>query len=272
MTLISDEKHFKTVGDPDLDRVVIVIPGGPGLGFGYLLPYLTDLSKHFQVVFYNPGFTSNFQNVSLEILTRELNLIAKRFADKNLGFIAHSGGSILLLNYFKRFLEKPSAFVSWIVDIDWLEMFEKKNVRAQKVSQSLKTEISATKSEEDILRLRTLAFIEDYFTPAFHSIGRQILNSIDYFLIISTLVEEHLNGGVSYREEFRRLGLAIGIGGSEDRVIFPDYLLALCNRQSNVDLHLIQNAGHFPFIEKPKEFSRLITNFFNRIFNRDSDA
>jgi pimeloyl-ACP methyl ester carboxylesterase len=51
------------------------------------------------------------------------------------------------------------------------------------------------------------------------------------------------------------------IWGSEDKVVSPAYGQAYCSALPDGQFALIEKAGHFPHIERPEEFVKLVRNF-----------
>jgi len=49
--------------------------------------------------------------------------------------------------------------------------------------------------------------------------------------------------------------------GAEDRIVAPDYGRAYCAAIPGARFEAIERAGHFPHVERPEEFARLVTGF-----------
>lgn len=95
--------HVRTFGDPNA-APVIVVHGGPGGDFNYLLP-LQILAKDYFVIFYDQRGTGLSPRVPAEQLTLENNLedlhqIIKHFTNEQpVKLIGHSWGAMLVIAY-----------------------------------------------------------------------------------------------------------------------------------------------------------------------------
>lgn len=54
------------------------------------------------------------------------------------------------------------------------------------------------------------------------------------------------------------------IAGEQDRIVFDGYHTAFNESLSNSTLQVMNDVGHFPHVEKPEEFARLVNTKFNR--------
>src|SRR5262245_34492231 len=58
-------EHLLIIDKAKSDRTLIFLPGGPGLSFDYLPEHFSELGNRFKLVYYNPGYSQNFENVTL---------------------------------------------------------------------------------------------------------------------------------------------------------------------------------------------------------------
>ncbi len=102
--------HSETFGN-DTNETVIIIHGGPGNDYKYLLP-LKELSENYFVVFYDQRGTGLSPRVdeeeqSLENSLKDLgNIINYYSPDKQVNLIGHSWGAMLASGYIARNPEK----------------------------------------------------------------------------------------------------------------------------------------------------------------------
>jgi proline iminopeptidase len=107
--------HLETHGDP-VKPVVIVLHGGPGNDYRYLLP-LSALAQDYFVVFYDQrgaGLSPRVPeaDLTLERFVADLDAIGRTFsADKPVRLIGHSWGAMLATAYLARHPERVSHAV-----------------------------------------------------------------------------------------------------------------------------------------------------------------
>lgn len=107
--------HAEEYGDPAA-QTVIVIHGGPGADFRYLLP-LQDLADEYHVVFYDQRGTGLSPRVDPNELTTQTSiddldrLVEHYGGGKSVYLIGHSWGAMLAAGYTGQHPEKVSAVV-----------------------------------------------------------------------------------------------------------------------------------------------------------------
>ena len=107
--------HSETFGN-DTNAVVIVIHGGPGNDYRYLLP-IKQLANHYYVVFYDQRGTGLSPRVPAEELSLETslddlhNIINYYSPEKKVNLIGHSWGAMLASGYIGMHPEKINKAV-----------------------------------------------------------------------------------------------------------------------------------------------------------------
>jgi proline iminopeptidase len=129
--------HTEIFGNPD-STPVIVVHGGPGQGYEYMLP-LKDISKAYHVIFYDQRGAGLSPRVDKKYLTIKQNLddldsIVEHFSNgRKVKLIGHSWGAMLIVGYLSKHPEMVSQAV--IIEPaflypgppvrDWVEKFKK---------------------------------------------------------------------------------------------------------------------------------------------------
>ncbi len=84
---------------------LVVLHGGPGMSQVYLLPYMEELAKTHQVIFYDQRGCGqsegsvNKDTISLAHFIDDIEAIRKHFAIKKITLVGHSWGGHLAMNY-----------------------------------------------------------------------------------------------------------------------------------------------------------------------------
>jgi len=118
--------HAETFGN-DRNEVVIVLHGGPGLDFRYLLP-LQELANDYFVVFYDQRGTGLSPRVeaaelSVEQMRIDLHQIVQSYAGgRKVNLIGHSWGALLASVYANAYPDKVNTVVlaePWVLPISY---------------------------------------------------------------------------------------------------------------------------------------------------------
>lgn len=107
--------HLETFGN-DTNEVVVILHGGPGNDYRYLLD-LKDLSDDYFLVFYDQRGTGlsprvNAEELTLENMIHDLNNIINHFSpNRKVNIIGHSWGGMLASGYLAQYPEKVNKIV-----------------------------------------------------------------------------------------------------------------------------------------------------------------
>ncbi|HSN90339.1 MAG TPA: alpha/beta hydrolase [Anaeromyxobacteraceae bacterium] len=275
--------HVRTFGDPAAPTVVVV-HGGPGNDFRYLLP-LQALSDRHHVVFYDQRGSGLSERVpddrlTLEGLYAELDGVVDRFGGgRPVALVGHSWGAMLASGYVGRHPEKVSrlvvaepgmltaedahrfleatgnmrppvtAEVAWLLARTWLE--------------SLRVEGPDADARADYL-VGTLASSPFEGHPiAGYFCGRDLRNARMEGWRFGSRVAPALLGpagldGPSPRVDFVRgverfSGKVLFLSGSCNTITGPEVQRRNLRHFRDAELVVIGGAGHTMFGEKPEE-------------------
>ncbi len=115
-TDINGYKYHMEVFGSFKSPTVIMVHGGPGQGYSYMTG-LKDLSKNYQVVFYDQRGAGLSPRVAKNTITIQQNIedldsIVDHFANgKQVKLIGHSWGGALVIGYLSKHPEKVSQAV-----------------------------------------------------------------------------------------------------------------------------------------------------------------
>jgi len=116
--------HGETFGK-DTNNVVIILHGGPGMDYRYLLPF-QELANDYFIVFYDQRGTGlsprvGAAEISLEQMRSDLNQIVLNYAGSHkVNLIGHSWGALLASAYANAYPDKVNSIVlaePWILPI-----------------------------------------------------------------------------------------------------------------------------------------------------------
>lgn len=269
--------HIVSVGTgPPL----IVISGGPGFGYHYLYGPLTEqLATHRRLTFYDPrgsGSSSGHEaaaTLTMETFVQDLDGIRDAIGADDVDLLGHSFGGLLALHYALRYPNRVAKLI--IVDGDPVKWEDWAFFRGV---------LEARRRDDDAQRLaqiqaiaewsRQPALAEEYFRvflrPYF---GARDLSGALTLGFDSTSVEKLNITSAAVRQDLGHWDLTAQLsrmtaptllvyGG---RSIFrPGSAEALHAALPVSELEIMQDVGHFPFLEDPATFRSVIAGFLDR--------
>lgn len=97
--------YCQVYGHPSEKTPVVVVHGGPGLSFGYLLPQMSAIEKFCYAVFYDQRGTGRststdaWQQHPFETYTNDLEETRKALNSEKIILLAHSFGGVFASSY-----------------------------------------------------------------------------------------------------------------------------------------------------------------------------
>lgn len=263
--------RVKGAGEP-----LVVLHGGPGLSHDYFLPHLEPLSDHMKLIFFDQrgmGQSSvdlDSASFSLDLLIEDINTLRQKLGFDTIHLMGHSWGGIVAMHYASTYPEKLRSLIlcnSMPATSEFDELLGSNFARIyerQKMADlaPLQKQIEAGSRDISIQE----RFMQLHFRPSFYDtsdVNKLHLNLSQNFFKTQELLpylatrEEPLSL-LAQLENFNAPVLIIR-GEIEAIPIESDQKLE--DTLLNAKLVSISRAGHFPFIEKPVEFNKLITDF-----------
>lgn len=262
-------------GDP-----IIMIHGGPGLSQDYLLPFMSSLAETHQVIFYDQrscgASTGKIDSQSIQIQTYldDLESIRKHFGYKKFSVLGHSWGGFLAMQYAIFY---PDSIHQLVLLNSLPASSEEYALFSQEWQKRM------TPYLEELSRIKaTPAFAEgdpgtiaNYYRMIFerycyHSKKAQLLN-------LTMTPEAFINGSkvydvfnqnlftrtYNYHEQLKQINLpTLIIHGDVDPIPFLTAEKTHASIKDSTYI-LIQNCGHFPYVETPEELFKHLNQFFN---------
>lgn len=285
--------HSEVFG-PDTARVTVVIHGGPGQDYRYLLP-MKQLADEYRIVFYDQRGTGlsprvDASELTLESSIEDLHRVINHYSPNNkVNILGHSWGAMLGSGYLAKYPEKVHKVIlaePGFLTTEMAALFMER-------TNGFKIDIS----------LDNLILIGKIFMRGLHVRGPDdhAVKDFIYAGIVNADVENHpLNGyfcGDSInadQQKFWRLSMVAAQSIQESQLDaegkmqidlvtgvdhYPDTVLLIsgnCNRLIGPDyqqLHLkyfprhkfevIENAGHNMFVDQPEAFYALVRAHFS---------
>lgn len=277
ITLNGSEVFYKTVG---AGEPFLIIHGGPVLDHTYLYEHFLPLAKDYQLIFYDQracgksAIEVDSASMNLEGFVSDIDLLRKSLGLEQMHVLGHSWGGLLAMKYaithpenIKRVVLSNSMAPS---SSDWtrdnLKQAGRINAQDQKrldklVSSGLLRSAQAAQYVDEMMKL---AYKSQMFNP--QNIEKLHLNIPSDFSLrnqVFSLLTPDLIGYNLYEALASVNAPTLIVYGNQETAIetFADELTqALPEGQ----LAVIENSGHFPFIEQPEAYFHQIALFLNK--------
>jgi proline iminopeptidase len=283
--------HAETFGN-DTNEVVIVLHGGPGNDFRYLLS-LKALADEYFVVFYDQRGTGlsprvNENEFTMENMMNDLNNIIDYYAQgRKVNLIGHSWGAMLASSYIGKYPSKVDQAVlaepGILTSEEAQDFMEKMKV---KFSIGLLKHMGKCWFQSLHVKGPDDQAAKDFFLQAFMLEGNMKGNPYAAYYCDEDMTTASFDywrfGGLASSASFRnamdedgnlKLNLVDGVENFNNKVLF---IASECNsiigeeQQKdhinffpNAELIVIKNTGHTMFGEQPEESLKTIRKYFN---------
>ncbi|MDZ7725774.1 MAG: alpha/beta hydrolase [candidate division KSB1 bacterium] len=282
--------HAETFGN-DTNKTVIVIHGGPGNDYRYLLP-LKELSKKYFVVFYDQRGTGLSPRVdagehSLDNSLKDLGNIINYYAPNDkVNIIGHSWGAMLATGYIAQYPERVSKAIiaepgmltsekgkeymqKFKIDFGWNVLKSMTLI----VFESLHLKNTDKQSRIDYIfgKIGTLDVkgnpMRKYFC------NKDITNGYLPFWRLSGVASQSIIKKAMDENGNIQIDLVSGLENYTNKVLF---IVGECNQIigeefqqghikyfPNAKMIVVKDAGHTMFGEKPEECIEIIEKYFD---------
>ncbi|MCH9812265.1 alpha/beta fold hydrolase [bacterium] len=270
------ELFYQKVGDGD---PIIVVHGGPGLDHIYLKDHIADKFPSKQLIFYDQrgcskslSKNSDKEEFSIKQFVEDLEELRKALGLSKITLLGHSWGARVSLYYALRYQENISFLILLSVP-----PFTKEGEEVFAKNAAL----FGAPIQEELTMMHTGAFfslskkeINDWYAKIFReyfydkSLARKLVWNFEEEAAKSGMRSHGvlMAEKVPTKEEFLRL-----IGSLEVRTLIlhgenditpVEIAKELASWMKNATLITLKSCGHFPFVEKPKEFKAQMERSF----------
>mgnify|MGYP001306331519 FL=1 len=260
---------------------LLVIHGGPGLFHNYLVPHFKSLAENYQIIFYDQrgcgktDFPADTSSVNIDTYVEDLEGIRNHLKIEKLDLIGHSWGSLLAINYSKKYKNKikrlilisPAPGNSDYFDETFRNMQKKRSEENTKeLVQTMMSSAFEKRDEEtfkkaillgDKVNLADQEKVSELYEPMVFDKTR----ANNLMLVNSLLEKTYFNLDITEGLNLITAPTLIIIGGL-DNVPFASTQLIHENLK-NSKLEVIKKSCHYPFFETPKQFNKIVKNFLD---------
>ncbi len=273
--------------------VVIVVHGGPGNGYRYLLP-LQALADRYRVVFYDQrgaGLSQRVPELALGVddYVAELDGVVEHYsAGRPVLLIGHSWGAMLATAYLGKHPQKVKAAV--LAEPGFLnselaeEFYRKTNGMMPPMSAGLIWQVTRTWFEslhvdgpdadarrDYLIRQITEADVEGHPIAGYFCGGKLQKFATSRFggtamLATSSIVDDEGHVHIDLVSGVDRFdGRVLFLSGTCNTLIGPDHQRKQTRFFRHAEVAVIDGAGHVMFSDKPAESLAIVRNFFGNV-------
>lgn len=259
---------------------IIVIHGGPGLSQDYLLPHMATLAESNLVIFYDQrgcGLSTgevNADSIRIEVFLDDLESIRKTFGFKKITVLGHSWGGFLAMQYaltYPEAVEKLILMNTMPASHEGWSLFHKEQLQRLAPYQH---ELKAIRESKNFMQGDPVT-IESYYrmiyrTYCYNPENADLINlqkspkaSYNGWKIYEIFHQNVISRPFNFHDQLKQLNIpAIIVHGDVDPI--PSLTAVKINESiSDSKYFLIENCGHFPYVEAPDVLFKNLNDFLH---------
>jgi|AntRauTorckE6833_2_1112554.scaffolds.fasta_scaffold00344_21 proline iminopeptidase len=257
---------------------ILIIHGGPGLNHKYLLPHLEPLSEDYRLIFYDQrasgrsSISVDTNSIRIDNFLEDIDALRESMGIKKLNLMAHSWGGLLAMKYAIKHPDKIKSLIlinstgaSSEIDAKANQLLADRFTQDDSINRTsiIQTEEFQKREPETIEKLMKIGFKHQFYEASLiDSLALELNENYDQ---TSRLLQYLRRDLMNY--DFHKDLEAIQ---SPTLLIYGDYdpLTETAGKQihrsiEHSKLRVIDNCGHFPFIEKKEKFLEIVKTFMN---------
>jgi len=260
---------------------ILCLHGGPGMDSGYFFPDpgvwgpgLRELAENHRVVTYDQrgcggsGVPDVEQPLALSRHVDDVERMRAALGLERPTLLAHSFGSVLAILFALQYPDRLSRLVLIGGAPTRGFMAGYRAAVAAELPPEVRerlTEIQAGELDDEAMRERFRLALPLYFHRRLSEAEREtLLATIRFSAAVNRAVAAGLESyDLSPALPHIRVP-ALVIYGTSDRVVQPEYQLEFRGKLLTARFVAFQESGHFPFLEEPEPFARVVDYFVRR--------
>ena len=255
---------------------IVILHGGPGLDHTYLLPQMAELAKDYRLIFFDQRLAgrsaSNVDSsaITLQNFIDDVEGVRREFNLEKMNLLAHSWGSFLALNYaitypdhLKSLTLVSSAPASSKYVAEGSATLRKRFTSADSLerAQIMQSEAFRNGEASTFERLFRITFRATFYDGALAD-GLTLTLPSDFSKRSNKLL--HMQKDVTSYDLYEDMSAitcpTLILQGDHDAI--PKAAIErMAEHITGSQLIWLKNCGHFPYIETPDDFFRLIRDF-----------
>jgi proline iminopeptidase len=273
---------YQTFGETG--HPLLVLHGGPGLGCHYLLPQMSELGKFSFAIFYdqrgagNSTSTNEWQTSPFATYCDDINHLREAFGFEKISLLSHSFGGVFASLYALTFPQHVNTIIYLnsvpLSTVDYLKYVKH---RAHIVDEN-KSKLDAIRQTTDFLQgnPKTIEqyyriYFKNYFakthlanTLSLTMTPEAAINNFKIYDLFYSYMQKH---PFNFYEKLKKLNKKSLIIACDKDVVPIQYMEHLHDSMPLSEYQLIEDCGHFPYIDQPKILFDIIRQFLTENMN-----
>jgi proline iminopeptidase len=260
-------------------ETIVVLHGGPGVPHDYFLPHLEPLADHHQVIFYDQRATGRSSadvdpaTITMETFIADLDALRESFGLEAMHLLGHSWGGLLAMQYAVRYPQHVESLI--LVDsapanstLDEQSMA----IREERLTDEDRQAMAAVMQTEDFAAgdptaimeyLRIAEKVRFYNPDRMADLQMELDRStIGKLMLVSGAMRDYL-ADYDIHDQLDAINCpTLIIHGSFDPIPLESSQ-RIHQQIAGSILTVMEQCGHFPFVENRDGFMELINRFLD---------
>ncbi|MGC1489790.1 MAG: alpha/beta fold hydrolase [Candidatus Acidiferrum sp.] len=268
-------------------QAVVLVPAGPGVPHSYFHPHFSALAKSYRVIYYDAFGTgksdraSGQQTYTFARDVENLEGLRKALGLGKIDVLGHSYGGMVAQAYALRYPESVQKLI--LADSSWggemsqahrdNALYELRNQYPETYERVMKIHREGFHTCSKQYRDADDAppgFLLFYDNSAFQKLIKtgeppdsEVLCAIDGD--DGDFVPGPQMAKLDFHTQLKDLKMPVLIlSGRFDRGMLPRYAVQFKTYAPKAEFVMFEKSGHFPFIEEPEEFIRIVSHFLRK--------
>ena len=264
---------------------IYLLSGGPGARSQVLLPIVNELAEdHLCALVHQRGtgrtqFDANEQNCNIDLYTNDIKLIKEKLGHNKITLLGHSWGGMLSMNYMVSHPEDITAVLLLdpgpfdlesgrsptdnimsklsIEDIAHIQMLDTLLLMLSKshVSEELDSEIEYVQTERSNIRGK------GWFYDKRNANKLRLMPGDFNFKVSPFVIADMIKRKWNLKSQLEAVSIPTLIVHGRQDPVGMDNALKITNTIKGSELKIIEQCGHFPWLEQPDELYAVVRSF-----------
>jgi proline iminopeptidase len=265
--------YYKTLGQGE---PILIVHGGPGLNHKYLLPHLQPLSRDHQLIFYDQrasgqsSLSVDTNSITIDNFLEDMDALRESMGITKLNLMAHSWGGLLAMKYAIKYPNRIKSLIlinstgaSSAINAKANQLLADRFTQADSINRMsiIQTEEFQKREPKTIEKLMKIGFKHQFFqTSLIDSLELDLNENYDQTSHLLQNLGKDLTTYDFHNDLKAIQSPTLLIYGAHDP------LVETAGKQihrsiDKSELKIIDDCGHFPFIEQQNKFTEIIMTF-----------